>query len=52
MSVDPLNELFKDVKDPDKRAKLFLLVSAAMIISTILIVVGTIIFILWALHII
>lgn len=51
MSKDPLNELFKDVKDPDNRAKLFLLVAAAMIISTILIVVGTIIFILRLMHV-
>ena len=52
MTPDPLNELFKDVKDPDNRAKLFVLVTGAMIISTILIVIGTIIFILLALHII
>jgi hypothetical protein len=52
MSRDPLNELFKDVKDPDNRAKLFLIVAGAMILSTILIVVGTIIFILRLLHII
>ncbi len=51
MSRDPLNELFKDVKDPDNRAKLFLLFAGAMIMSTILIVVGTIIFILRLLHI-
>jgi hypothetical protein len=52
MTQDPLNELFKDVKDDDNRAKLFVLVAGAMIISTILIVIGTIIFILIALHII
>jgi hypothetical protein len=52
MSRDPLNELFKDVKDPDNRAKLFLIVAGAMILSTILIVVGTIIFILRLLQII
>jgi hypothetical protein len=52
MSKDPLNELFKDVKDPDNRAKLFVLTAGAMIISTILIGVGTIIFILILLHII
>jgi hypothetical protein len=51
MTSDPLNELFKDVKDPDNRAKLFLLFAGAMIMSTILIVVGTIIFILRLLHI-
>jgi len=49
---DPLNELFKDVKDPDDRAKLFVLFAGAMIISTILIGVGTIIFILMMLHVI
>ncbi|HEX7468883.1 MAG: hypothetical protein WAK14_06025 [Methanobacterium sp.] len=49
---DPLNELFKDVKDPDDRAKLFVLFAAAMIISTILIVIGTIIWILLMLHVI
>jgi hypothetical protein len=52
MSQDPFNELFKDIKDPDNRAKLFLVVAGAMILSTILIVVGTIIFILRLLHII
>lgn len=52
MSRDPLNELFKDVKNPDTRAKLFVLVAGAMVISTILIGVGTIIFILILLHII
>ena len=51
MSKDPLNELFKDVKDPDNRAKLFVLFAAAMIISTVLIVIGTLIFILRLLHV-
>jgi hypothetical protein len=51
MNRDPLNELFKDIKDPDNRAKMFLLFAGAMIMSTILIVVGTIIFILRLLHI-
>jgi hypothetical protein len=51
MSRDPLNELFKDVEDPDNRAKLFVLFAGAMIISTILIVVGTLIFILRLLHV-
>lgn len=46
MNQDPLNELFKDVKDPDNRAKLFLLVAGAMILSTVLLVVGSLIFIL------
>jgi hypothetical protein len=52
MTPDPLNELFKDVKDDDNRAKIFVLITGAMIISTMLIVIGTIIFILIALHII
>ena len=51
MSRDPLNELFKDVENPDNRAKLFVLFAGAMIISTILIVVGTLIFILRLLHV-
>jgi hypothetical protein len=51
MTRDPLNELFKDIKDPDNRAKMFLLFAGAMIMSTILIVIGTIIFILRLLHI-
>ncbi|MDD3985355.1 MAG: hypothetical protein PHY59_05620 [Methanobacterium sp.] len=51
MVQDPLNELFKDIKDPDNRAKMFLLFAGAMIMSTILIVFGTIIFILRLLHI-
>lgn len=34
------------MKDPDQRAKLYLLIAAAMILSTITIVIGTIIFIL------
>jgi hypothetical protein len=33
-------------KDPDKMAKVFMLISGAMIVSTILIVIGTIVFIL------
>lgn len=52
MSRDPLNELFKDVKDPDNRAKLFLIVAGAMIMSTVLIVVGSLVFILRLLHVI
>ena len=51
MNQDPLNELFKDVKDPDNRAKPFVLFAGAMVISTILIVIGTLIFILRLLHI-
>lgn len=49
MSIDPLEEMFKD---PDKRAKLYLLFVGVQILSTILIVVGTIIFILSALGLI
>lgn len=37
--------------DPDKRAKLFTWILTAQIISVILIVVGGIIFILWALDV-
>lgn len=48
MSIDPLEEMFKD---PDKRAKLYLLFVGAQILSTILIVIGTMILILWALGI-
>lgn len=43
MSIDPLEEMFKD---PDRRAKLYLLFVGAQILATILITVGTIIFIL------
>lgn len=49
MSIDPLEEMFKD---PDRRAKLYLLFVGVQILSTIMIVVGTLIFILWALGII
>lgn len=49
MSIDPLEDMFKD---PDRRAKLYLLIVGVQILSTILIVVGTLIFILWALGII
>jgi len=45
MNVDPIEEYFED---PDRRAKLYLLFTGAMILSTILIVIGTIFFILWA----
>jgi hypothetical protein len=34
------------MKDPDRRAKLYLYLAGAMILSTITIVIGTIIFIL------
>jgi hypothetical protein len=49
VSKDPIKEY---LKDPDKRAKYFLFISGAMILTTILIVVGTIVFILRLLHII
>jgi hypothetical protein len=39
-------------KDPDKRAKLYLYIAGAMILSTVAIVIGTIIFILRLLKII
>ncbi|MEN4006718.1 MAG: hypothetical protein PQ964_05135 [Methanobacteriaceae archaeon] len=48
MSIDPLEEMFKD---PDRIAKLYLLFVGLRILSIILIVVGTLIFILWALGI-
>ena len=43
MSIDPIEEI---MEDPDKRAKLFLILSGASIVVTIMIVVGTLIFIL------
>ena len=43
MSVDPLEDL---MKDPDRRAKLYLLFAGVQILVTIMIVIGTIIFIL------
>jgi len=43
MSIDPIEEI---MDDPDKRAKLFLILSGASIVVTIMIVVGTLIFIL------
>jgi prolipoprotein diacylglyceryltransferase len=49
LSKDPIKEY---LKDPDKRAKLFLLITGGMILSTVLIVIGTIIFILMLLGII
>ncbi|MBI5679924.1 MAG: hypothetical protein HZC47_03390 [Methanobacterium sp.] len=49
MNIDPLEEYFED---PDKRAKLYLLMTGAMILTTILITIGTIIFILWAVGVI
>jgi hypothetical protein len=49
LNIDPIEEYFED---PDKRAKLYLLMSGAMILSTILITIGTIIFILMAVGVI
>jgi hypothetical protein len=49
MSKDPIKEL---MKDPDTKAKFFLLIVGAQILTTILIVIGTIIGILWLLGII
>ena len=47
MNIDPIEEYINEhLKDPDKRAKLYLLMSGAMILSTVLIAVGTIVFIL------
>ena len=43
LSVDPLEEMFRD---PDRRAKLYLVIVGGMILSTILITVGTLVFIL------
>ena len=43
MSVDPLEDL---MKDPDRRAKLYLLFVGVQILVTVMIVVGTLIFIL------
>ena len=49
MTQDPFEDL---IKDPDKRAKLFVYLTIAMIISTFMIAIGTIIFILHILKII
>nr|WP_302578823.1 hypothetical protein [Methanobrevibacter arboriphilus] len=43
MKRDPFNQY---IKDPDKKAKLYLMITGAMIATTILIVIGTLIFIL------
>jgi hypothetical protein len=40
------NPLEQYTKDPDRQARLFLFTTAAMIISTILLTIGTLIFIL------
>jgi len=49
MKRNPFDQYFKD---PDRRAKLYLLLTGAMITSTILIAIGTIMFILLVLGII
>jgi len=49
LSGDPFEEI---LKDPDRRAKLYLLVVVGIILSTFIIVIGTIIFILSVLKII
>jgi len=43
MKRDPFEQYFKD---PDKKAKLYLMITGAMILVTISIVIGTLIFIL------
>ena len=46
----PKDRFVEDVmKDPDKRARLYAWILTAQIVSVVLIVVGGIIFILWAL---
>ncbi|BDH79075.1 MAG TPA: hypothetical protein GXX31_06370 [Methanothermobacter sp.] len=49
MSRDPIEEY---LKDPDRRAKIFLILTWGMILTRILIVIGLIIFILVLLGII
>ena len=49
MSIDPIEDF---LEDPDNRAKLYLLFTGAIIVSTFLIAIGTIIFILRILGII
>ncbi|MDR3222924.1 MAG: hypothetical protein LBT66_04195 [Methanobrevibacter sp.] len=49
MKRDPFKQYFKD---PDKKAKLFVSLTIAMICSTVLLTIGTIIFILILLKII
>ncbi|HML05265.1 MAG TPA: hypothetical protein VK426_05790 [Methanobacterium sp.] len=45
MNIDPIEDYFED---PDRKAKLFLLIVGAQILATISIVIGTIFLILWA----
>ncbi|MBP2046208.1 hypothetical protein [Methanobacterium aggregans] len=49
MTPDPFEEL---IKDPDKRAKAYVYMTIAFIISTFMIAIGTIIFILHVIGII
>lgn len=49
MSIDPLEDI---LNDPDKRAKLYMVFLGTMILSTVLITIGTIVFILIQLGII
>ena len=49
MSTDPIEDI---MRDPDRRAKLYLIFVGAQILVTIMIVIGTIIFILRLLGII
>jgi len=49
MKRDPFKQY---IKDPDRRAKLYLFVTGSMIISTALIAIGTVIFILLVLGIV
>jgi len=49
MKRDPFKQY---IKDPDRRAKLYLITTGSMIISTVLIAIGTILFILLVLGII
>ncbi len=46
MYRDPIKEF---MKDPDNRAKVFMFVTGAMILSTIAITLGALIFIIYAL---
>ncbi|GAB4314203.1 MAG: hypothetical protein Kow0019_13820 [Methanobacteriaceae archaeon] len=49
MTLDPIEDL---LKDPDRRAKIYLIAAGLMILSTVLITIGTIIFIISMLGII
>jgi len=49
LTLDPIEDL---LKDPDRRAKIYLIAAGLMILSTVLITIGTIIFIISMLGII